>query len=90
MQSRSDGSDQHGYRARNDQAAVNYTDSELATRYAGSMSSVGEHRRKLDDDGQSRASIYTSYTEIQSVDELVRREGNRVKKENFFFKYPFH
>ena len=90
MQSKSDVSDQYGYRARSDQPAVNYTNSELATTYAGSMSGAGGHRRKIDDDGQSRVSVYTSYTEVQSVDELVRREGNRVKKENFFFKYPFH
>jgi len=80
MQSKSDGLDQ---RARNDQPAVNYTDSELATTYAGSMSGAGGHQRKIDDDGQSKVSVYTSYTEVQSVDELVRREGDRVRKESF-------
>jgi len=85
MQSRSDSSDQHGYRARNDQPAVNYTDSELATTYAGSMSGAGGHQRKVDDDGQSKVSVYTSYTEVRSVDELVRKEGNRVWKEILFF-----
>lgn len=61
-----------------DQPAFNFTPSQFATSYAGSMSGTRGHRVNRDDDDQSKASFYTSYTEATDGDGLVRKEGNRV------------
>jgi len=63
-----------------DQAAFNYTPSQAATSYAGSMSGPVGHRANREDDGHTNASFYTSYTQATDVDGLVRKEGNRVSR----------
>jgi hypothetical protein len=60
-----------------DQAAFNYTPSQAATSYAGSMSGLAGHRASFEDDGRTNASFYTSYTQATD-DRLIRREGSRV------------
>jgi hypothetical protein len=62
-----------------DQAAFNYTPSQAATSYAGSMSGPAGHRVNHEDDGHTNASFYTSYTQVTD-DRLVRTEGNRVSR----------
>jgi hypothetical protein len=61
-----------------DQPALNFTPSQFATSYAGSMSGTGGHRLNREDDDQSKASFYTSYAEAPDGDGLVKKEGNRV------------
>jgi hypothetical protein len=63
--------------SRVDQVAFNYTPSQAATSYAGTMSGPAGHRANREDDGHTNASFYTSYTQATD-DGLVRREGNRV------------
>ena len=60
-----------------DQPAFNYTPSQAATSYAGSMSGERNHGfNHDDDDAQSKASTYTSYTVDSS--RQVKRERGRV------------
>jgi hypothetical protein len=60
-----------------DQAAFNYTSSQAATSYAGSMSGPAGHRANREDDSHTNVSFYTSYTQATD-DGLVRKEGSRV------------
>jgi hypothetical protein len=62
-----------------DQAAFNYTPSQAATSYAGSMSGQAGYRANREDDSHTNASFYTSYTQATD-DRLIRKEGSRVRK----------
>jgi hypothetical protein len=81
MQREGEGSDSPEKPAhhRVDQAAFNYTPSQAATSYAGSMSGPSGHRANREDDSRTNASFYTSYTQATD-DSLVRREGSRVSR----------
>jgi hypothetical protein len=60
-----------------DQPAINYSASQWATSYTGSMSDIVRKRLGPDEDEQSKASVYTSYAAHE--DRQVRREGGRVR-----------
>jgi phosphoribosylamine-glycine ligase len=77
MESKGDGSNTTSYP---DQSPFNYTTSQAATSYAGSMSAT--RRTRLDEDEQSKASFYTSYTTQTSGDREVKTEGGRVSFSN--------
>jgi hypothetical protein len=62
-----------------DQAAFNYTPSQAATSYAGSMSGPAGRRANREDDDNTNASFYTSYTQATD-DRLIRKEGSRVSR----------
>ena len=75
MQSDHDQQPEHISRPYVDQAALNYTPSQVATSHIGSMSAL---RTTFDDDDQSRVSAYTSYTAPGDDEGLIRRERGRV------------
>jgi hypothetical protein len=79
MQRGDEGSDHKLAHHRVDQAAFNYTPSQAATSYAGSMSGSAGQRANRKDDSRTNASFYTSYTQATN-DELIRKEGNRVSR----------
>jgi hypothetical protein len=58
-----------------DQAAFNYTPSQAATSMSGP---AGRHANR-EDDSNTNASFYTSYTQATD-DGVVRREGGRVSR----------
>jgi hypothetical protein len=60
-----------------DQPPINYSASQWATSYAGSMSDIIRKRLDSDEDEQSKASVYTSYAAHE--DRQIRREGGRVR-----------
>jgi hypothetical protein len=60
-----------------DQTPINYSASQWATSYAGSMSDIVRKRLDPDEDEQSKASVYTSYAAHE--DRQIRREGGRVR-----------
>jgi hypothetical protein len=75
--------------ARQDQPAFNYTPSQFATSYAGSMPGTGRHTKPRDEDEQSRASAYTSYTaRTDDAEGFVRRERGRVSVINLINTLP--
>jgi hypothetical protein len=80
MESKGSNQDSSNTTSYPDQSPFNYTTSQAATSYAGSMSATG--RTRLDEDQQSKASVYTSYTAQTSGDRAVKTEGGRVSFSN--------